>query len=708
MCFRGVCNRCVLAYSVPAATSKPHENTETSTFQGALEVLHGASARASRAGYAGTGPREHPRLRALAGRPLERRPDVRRPGRVPGPAGRRPRRGAHAAGRHGVRNPDGRAGPPADRRRRQRATTGSAGAGATRAEPLEVASDASLFALDASKFDGGRGVVLLIASNGEGRTSSGRRSAATPTSAGWSPAPCRWGSAWRSATARSWCSSISGVANVQAFDACHVLSSLSTRAQRRCRVIAGTATVTDAVEKPALMAGAANVTLFPFTLGLFESELGRLEERLGPRKTRVASAPSTSAPPRSGACRQLVRSLRMEGESPFRRHVAWGLCCVAYLVVSPYFERLNNPNENVRVWATRAVVTHHVLHIDEVEREWGYVNDKAKNEHHVYSGKAPGASFVGVPVLWVHTKLRQLVGWPAARQARDDVLAAAVRGQAAALRVPVLLRALRAAGDRFELGARRRGHRAGAGDDAVPVREPVRRARAGGGGGVRRVHAAGCGGRRRPRAGADAAAHAAGRAARRADRDVRVPGGAGVDRARRSTRSCATGSAGRRWRRSSRGRCRRRSRSAPYHTALFGRPWRFPFGNVENPVFARDRAHAPASTGCRCRTVGVSELPVFAVVRAVRVLAGAGAGRRRRRRAVRARAAQRATRRRAGDRRLPADVPVPGGHEQLARRLVRRPALHRDRRAVPAVAAAEAVAARGRTLVGDARSPSAC
>ncbi len=66
---------------------------------------------------------------------------------------------------------------------------------------------------------------------------------------------------------------------------CHVLSSLSTKSQRRCRVIAGTATVTDGVEKPALMAGAANVTLFPFTLGLFESELGRLEERLGPRKT---------------------------------------------------------------------------------------------------------------------------------------------------------------------------------------------------------------------------------------------------------------------------------------------------------------------------------------------------------------------------------------------------------------------------------------
>src|SRR4029079_17898835 len=43
-----------------------------------------------------------------------------------------------------------------------------------RAEPLELASDASLFALDPSKFDGGRGVVLLIAANGEGRAGRGR------------------------------------------------------------------------------------------------------------------------------------------------------------------------------------------------------------------------------------------------------------------------------------------------------------------------------------------------------------------------------------------------------------------------------------------------------------------------------------------------------------------------------------------------------
>jgi hypothetical protein len=96
-----------------------------------------------------------------------------------------------------------------------------------------------------------------------------------------------------------------------------------------------------------------------------------------------------------------------------RRHAAWFLVAAAYLMVSPYYEALNNPNENVRVWATRAIVEHHVLDIDGVMREWGYVNDKAKNAHHVYSSKAPGVSFLGVPVLFAETELRKLCGWPA-------------------------------------------------------------------------------------------------------------------------------------------------------------------------------------------------------------------------------------------------------------------------------------------------------
>ncbi|MFL5307699.1 MAG: hypothetical protein ACJ8F1_20945 [Polyangia bacterium] len=98
--------------------------------------------------------------------------------------------------------------------------------------------------------------------------------------------------------------------------------------------------------------------------------------------------------------------------APLRRHAAWLLVSAAYLFASPYFEQLNNPNENVRVWATRAVAVHGVLEIDDVVREWGYVNDKAKNEPHVYSSKAPGVSLLGVPVLVAETKIDRWLGRP--------------------------------------------------------------------------------------------------------------------------------------------------------------------------------------------------------------------------------------------------------------------------------------------------------
>ena len=104
---------------------------------------------------------------------------------------------------------------------------------------------------------------------------------------------------------------------------------------------------------------------------------------------------------------------RVDAGGFLRRHASWFLVAAAYLIVSPYFEAINNPNENVRVWATRAIVEHHVLNIDAVMSEWGYVNDKAKNAHHIYSSKAPGVSFAGVPVLFVETELRKLAGWPA-------------------------------------------------------------------------------------------------------------------------------------------------------------------------------------------------------------------------------------------------------------------------------------------------------
>ncbi|HXJ20622.1 MAG TPA: hypothetical protein VMT03_10340 [Polyangia bacterium] len=101
-------------------------------------------------------------------------------------------------------------------------------------------------------------------------------------------------------------------------------------------------------------------------------------------------------------------------QSRLRRHAAWALVSAAYLCASPYFEQLNNPNENVRVWATRAIAVHGVLNIDAVVGEWGYVNDKAQRDHHLYSSKAPGVTFLGVPVLFAQTKLRGLFGWGSA------------------------------------------------------------------------------------------------------------------------------------------------------------------------------------------------------------------------------------------------------------------------------------------------------
>lgn len=71
----------------------------------------------------------------------------------------------------------------------------------------------------------------------------------------------------------------------------------------------------------------------------------------------------------------------------------------AFVVVFPYFPALNSPNENVRVWAARAIAAHGTLAIDAVEREWGEVGDRAAHGGRRYSGKAPGTSLLGVPVL---------------------------------------------------------------------------------------------------------------------------------------------------------------------------------------------------------------------------------------------------------------------------------------------------------------------
>jgi hypothetical protein len=103
-----------------------------------------------------------------------------------------------------------------------------------------------------------------------------------------------------------------------------------------------------------------------------------------------------------------ARALSMRAE----RYEAWifGLCAFAYVYVFPYQSSLNNPNENVRFYMTAALVDSHTYAIDAQRERWGYVNDAAVHGGHIYSVKAPGTSFLGVPGYWLYSGVSSLLG----------------------------------------------------------------------------------------------------------------------------------------------------------------------------------------------------------------------------------------------------------------------------------------------------------
>jgi len=97
---------------------------------------------------------------------------------------------------------------------------------------------------------------------------------------------------------------------------------------------------------------------------------------------------------------------------PSRRRTlaALTLCAIAYLYVFPYQPRINNPNENVRLYMTAALAERGTYVIDHYREEWGWVNDCAVRDGHAYSVKAPASSFLGVPPYWAYVHLTQLTG----------------------------------------------------------------------------------------------------------------------------------------------------------------------------------------------------------------------------------------------------------------------------------------------------------
>ena len=149
----------------------------------------------------------------------------------------------------------------------------------------DLAADAAEYATNAAQFESAsRGVVLLAATNGEGRSDFAAAIERHADMGGLVAASLPTALSLAERYRPELVFLDLGLANVHAFEALRVLSSLASRAGRRCRAIAGTSSVTDGIEKPALMAGAANVSLFPFPANLFQGELDRLEERLVPRR----------------------------------------------------------------------------------------------------------------------------------------------------------------------------------------------------------------------------------------------------------------------------------------------------------------------------------------------------------------------------------------------------------------------------------------
>ncbi|MES1206470.1 MAG: hypothetical protein ABUS79_11075 [Pseudomonadota bacterium] len=176
-----------------------------------------------------------------------------------------------------------------DARKRKGSVAAPAGRSDSKFEKVDqtdLAADANQFATDPARLENAsRGLVLLIAGNGEGRGPFAEAVARHSDVGGLVATGLSIGLTLAERYRPELVFVDLGLANVHSFDAIRVLSALSTRAGRRCRVVAGTSNVTDTIEKPALMAGAANVSLFPFADHLFAGELDRLEERLGPRKT---------------------------------------------------------------------------------------------------------------------------------------------------------------------------------------------------------------------------------------------------------------------------------------------------------------------------------------------------------------------------------------------------------------------------------------
>jgi len=92
--------------------------------------------------------------------------------------------------------------------------------------------------------------------------------------------------------------------------------------------------------------------------------------------------------------------------------VAWLLFAVLLVCYAYFFPRWADWNQNSRLNLVMAIVEQGTLRIDDYYEGHTATGDYAEYEGHIYSTKAPGTAFLGVPVYWA---FQRVVGGEAAR-----------------------------------------------------------------------------------------------------------------------------------------------------------------------------------------------------------------------------------------------------------------------------------------------------
>lgn len=90
----------------------------------------------------------------------------------------------------------------------------------------------------------------------------------------------------------------------------------------------------------------------------------------------------------------------------------FGLTAFLYLYPFPQFPEINNPHENVRFYMTASMVEEGTYAIDTMRERWGWVNHASARNGHLFSVKAPGTSWLGVPGYALYYGWTRLVDAP--------------------------------------------------------------------------------------------------------------------------------------------------------------------------------------------------------------------------------------------------------------------------------------------------------